>query len=120
MRVDWRRRWEEATKDPVKEQWVCDVFRLLHLRCPPDSKAGRGNLLCFRKTYENLCYSPEFSREEQLRILMHDLKTAEEIGRKPDSNVRNNARIFMSAHKSRVETHRQRYAQPVESQGNHG
>ena len=108
MRVDWRRRWEEATRDPVKQQWVTDVFRLLRLRCGPDSRQGRRDLGAIKRAYEKLCGSAEFSRDEELAILMHDLKTAEEIGRKADSNVRNNARIFMSIHARRVETHRQR------------
>ena len=97
----------KAMADPVKYEWLAELYRRLGFGYPMDSPLGRQELGSFRSVYERLMAEP-LPAAAKAEILAHDLDWARVNGQKRRNRKR--GAVFCKVHNERVATYLARRA----------
>ncbi|HUU94035.1 MAG TPA: hypothetical protein VM238_22820 [Phycisphaerae bacterium] len=97
----------KAMADPVKYEWLAELYRRLGFPYPVDSLLGRQELGSFGSVYDRLMAEP-LAAQAKAEILSHDLDWARVNGRKRRNRKR--GAVFCMVHNERVATYLARQA----------
>ena len=97
----------KAMADPVKYEWLAELYRRLGFGYPMDSPLGRQEIGSFASVYEALM-AARLPASDKAEILAHDLDWARVNGQKRRNRKR--GAVFNMVHKERVATYLARRA----------